>query len=243
MEALHGLPPCPRSPCVGAQHLSPPTPRPALGGLSYRGLRAEPQRQLYAPTEAGRARITLPGPSRLSQPVTRKMAAPIGNRFWEARSTHGRPATFESPDALWENCVEYFEWVEANPLHEMKAFMFQGAVVTEAMPKMRAMTLNGLCNFLGIAVQTWHNYRARDGFLEVTTRVDQIMRQQKFEGAAAELLNPNIIARDLGLAEKSELTGKDGGPIKSEVDVSAKDLIASRIAGIASRGAAKRDTE
>lgn len=171
------------------------------------------------------------------------MAAPIGNRFWEARASHGRGTEIESAEALWEKCVEYFEWVEQNPLHEMKAFMFQGVVVTEAMPKMRAMTLNGLCNFLGITLQTWLNYRVREEFLDVTTRVDQIIRQQKFEGAAAELLNPNIIARDLGLAEKSELTGKDGGPIKSEVDVSAKDVIASRIAGIASRAAANRDPE
>lgn len=39
------------------------------------------------------------------------------------------------------------------------------------------------------------------------TRVEQIIRQQKFEGAAAELLNPNIIARDLGLADKKVLGG------------------------------------
>ena len=171
------------------------------------------------------------------------MAAPIGNRFWEARTSHGRSTEIKTAEALWEKCAEYFEWVEQNPLYEMKAFMFQGVVVTEALPKMRAMTLNGLCNFLGITLQTWVNYRARDDFLDVTTRVDQIIRQQKFEGAAAELLNPSIIARDLGLAEKSEITGKDGGPIKSEVDVSAKDFIASRIAGIASRAAANRDPE
>jgi hypothetical protein len=171
------------------------------------------------------------------------MPAPAGNRFWEARASHGRPTEFETPDELWQKCLEYFEWVEANPLYEMKAFMFQGAVVTQNMPKMRAMTINGLCNFLGVVERTWRNYRDREEFLPVTTRVDQIIKQQKFEGAAAELLNPNIIARDLGLAEKSELTGKDGGPIKSEVDVSAKDFIASRIAGIASRSAANRDPE
>lgn len=168
------------------------------------------------------------------------MSAPAGNRFWEARASHGRPLEFGSPDELWQKCLEYFDWVETNPLYEMKAFMFQGQVVTQSMPKMRAMTLNGLCNFLGVTLQTWVNYRNRQEFLDVTTRVDQIMRQQKFEGAAAELLNPNIIARDLGLAEKNELTGKDGGPIKTE-DLSARELIASRIAGIASRSAASGD--
>lgn len=46
------------------------------------------------------------------------MAAPKGNRFWEARSSHGRNPKFESPEALWAACCEYFEWVEANPLPE-----------------------------------------------------------------------------------------------------------------------------
>ena len=57
-------------------------------------------------------------------------------------------------------------------------------------------------------------HRAKQDFSEVTTRVDEIIRTQKFQGAAADLLNPNIIARDLGLADKSELTGKDGGPVE-----------------------------
>ena len=33
----------------------------------------------------------------------------------------------------------------------------------------------------------------------------QIIYTQKFEGSAAGLLNPNIIARDLGLNDKQEL--------------------------------------
>lgn len=168
------------------------------------------------------------------------MAAPVGNRFWEARASHGAKPAFESPEELWQKCVEYFEWVEANPLYEMKAFMFQGQVVTENMPKMRAMTIVGLCNFLGIVDRTWRSYRDREDFVPIITRAEQIMRQQKFEGAAAELLNPSIIARDLGLAEKNEHTGKDGGPIETK-DLSARELIASRIAGIAARGAAGSD--
>ena len=41
----------------------------------------------------------------------------------------------------------------------------------------------------------------------------QIIKTQKFEGAAAELLNANIIARDLGLADKKELGGDPTRPI------------------------------
>ena len=135
-----------------------------------------------------------------------KMSAPLGNKFWKARSKHGRDRLFESADALWEACCEYFEWVEANPLYEMKAFAYQGVVVQEPVAKMRAMTIGGLCIFLDIDEVTWRRWREVEDFCTVVSRAEQIIYQQKFTGAAADLLNPNIIARDLGLADKQDVT-------------------------------------
>ncbi|UVK43267.1 DNA-packaging protein [Mesorhizobium sp. AR07] len=132
------------------------------------------------------------------------MAAPLGNEFWKARSSHGRGPIFASPGDLWEAAAEYFDWVEANPLWEAKPFAFRGAVTVTDLPKMRAMTISGLCIFLDITLQTWTDYRSREDFSDITSRVDEIIRTQKFEGAAADLLNPNIIARELGLAEKQD---------------------------------------
>ena len=133
------------------------------------------------------------------------MAAPLGNQFWRARAKHGRDLIFKDPETLWASCCEYFEWVEANPLFEDRLFAYQGEVVHEPAAKMRAMTLTGLSLFLGVSEQTWRDYRGRKDFIEVTTRAEQIIRTQKFQGAAADLLNANIIARDLGLADKSEV--------------------------------------
>lgn len=152
-----------------------------------------------------------------------------GNRFWEARSSHGRNPKFETPEDLWAACVEYFEWVEANPLYEAKAFAHQGNVTVANLPKMRAMTIAGLCLFLDITRETWTEWRkSRPDFSDVIRAADEVIYSQKFSGAAADLLNANIIARDLGLAEKNEHTGKDGAPIKTE-DVTGYDL-ARRIA-------------
>lgn len=153
------------------------------------------------------------------------MSAPKGNQFWKARSTHGRKPIFPDAETLWEACTEYFEWVEANPLWEDKVMSYQGVNTHEPVAKMRAMTITGLCTFLDISFQAWTEYRTREGFSEIATRVDQIIRDQKFVGAAADLLNANIIARDLGLADKSEHTGKDGGPIQTE---SLSDLEAAK---------------
>ena len=131
------------------------------------------------------------------------MAPPIGNRFWETRSTHGRRPIFSSPDHLWEACCEYFIYAEDNPLWETKSYMYQGAPVQDQIPKMRAMTMDGLCTFLDIGTSTWADYRNRKDFSEVIEKVERVMRDQKFSGAAADLLNPNIIARDLGLKDST----------------------------------------
>jgi len=71
---------------------------------------------------------------------------------------------------------------------------------------MRAMTIIGLCLFLGIDRKTWRNYSKRTkGFIATTTRVEDIIYEQKFTGASSGLLNPNIIARDLGLQNKQDV--------------------------------------
>lgn len=149
------------------------------------------------------------------------MAAPRGNRFWEARTKHGRDKLFASSDALWEACCEYFEWVEENPLWENKVAQFQGGVVDMPVAKMRAMTIAGLCLFLDINRGTWNEWRKVDDFSEVITRAEEVIYSQKFAGAAADLLNANIIARDLGLKESSshEHTSPDGsmGPSRIEI--------------------------
>lgn len=145
------------------------------------------------------------------------MSAPAGNQFWKARSSHGRSPIFATPDDLWAAAIEYFDWVEANPLYEAKPFAYQGEVTIKEIAKMRAMTIDGLCIFLDIARRTWDGYSEREDFLPVTTRVEEIIFTQKFEGASADLLNANIIARELGLADKSELSGKGGGPLVVQV--------------------------
>lgn len=131
------------------------------------------------------------------------MAAPKGNQFWKARTRHGRHKLFESSEALWEACSEYFEWIDAHPLQAAELVKYQGQAKVKHVPRMRAMTVGGLCIFLDVGLDTWVRWRSEKDFCDVVTRVDQIIREQKFGGAAAEMLNPNIIARDLGLADRA----------------------------------------
>jgi len=131
------------------------------------------------------------------------MPAPVGNQFWLARSKSGRNPIFNNPNELWESCLEYFQWVEDNPLKEQKATQFQGEFIYGEVNKMRAMTIIGLCLFLDIDQSTWKNYREKKDFFRVTKNAENIIYNQKFVGASADMLNANIIARDLGLSDKT----------------------------------------
>ena len=132
------------------------------------------------------------------------MSAPIGNRFWEQRSKHGRSKRFETPEELWEEACEYFKWCEDNPLIEVD---FKGKDAMEVhIPKMRAFTWDGLELFIDMySLRDYKTNEKYKEFSQVIARIDKIIYNQKFTGAAAGFLNPNIIARDLGLADKKEV--------------------------------------
>ncbi len=143
------------------------------------------------------------------------MAAPEGNEFWKQRSSHGPKQLFDAPDLLLEACREYFQWTEDNPLYEDKIGFYEGGAVHTEAAKMRAMTIGGLCLYLGITQKTWCEWRlAREDLSEVIRFADEVIKTQKFQGAAAGLLNANIIARDLGLSDKTDLQhlNADGKP-------------------------------
>lgn len=165
-----------------------------------------------------------------------------GNKFWLARSSAGPKPIFANSEQLWKACCEYFEWVEANPLYEDRIVSFQGAVIHVPAAKMRAMTIGGLCLFLGVARSTWNEWRStRSDLSEVITHVDEAIYTQKFTGAAADLLNANIISRELGLADKQEHMGKDG---KDLIPEKCDDLELARFfAGVLTNAANKQDPQ
>ena len=147
------------------------------------------------------------------------MPAPKGNKFWLARSSHGRKPLFSDPDQLWDACCEYFEWVEDNPLPEEKLFHANGVITKDTVYHQRPMTLSALRLFLGISDQTWIDYRKRNDFIGICQEIDTIIYNQKFSGATAGLMNASIIARDLGL--------RDGQDVRQTVEHSGSVSITS----------------
>lgn len=147
------------------------------------------------------------------------MAAPEGNKFWLMRTKHGRDKLFESPAVLLEACLDYFEQTSQRVWEKTE---YKGADIVEVkIPTSVPFTLSGLCIFLDIDDNTWFRYRKDEqykDFWDVTTHVEKIIYTQKFEGAVVGAYNANIIARDLGLADKTET--KTDVTVKDEIDYS-----------------------
>jgi hypothetical protein len=132
------------------------------------------------------------------------MAAPKGNQFWKIAKYQGKPRAYKSADEIWDKAEEYFEWVDKNPIKETKLF---GTGLKDDVNLMRPYTQSGLLLYMNIDDNTWRRYGSEDSYQEywgVVKHINQIIYTQKFEGAAVGLLNPNIIARDLGLVDKQE---------------------------------------
>lgn len=152
------------------------------------------------------------------------MGAPAGNEFWKLRSKHGRDKLFATPEDMWEAACEYFQWCVDNPLIAVEIY---GKDAQEChVPKMRAFTYQGLAMYLDTNTAYFAEFKRNNtnkDFSSVLSRIEDVIYRQKFEGASAGFLNANIIARDLGLADKKDVDTSHSISEESEKIIS--DLI------------------
>lgn len=139
------------------------------------------------------------------------MAAQKGNKFWQLRSKHGRDKLFADPALLWEAACEYFTWCDNHPWVK-KDFISSGPMAGKIvdLETTRPYTIDGFLLYIDASTSWWGDWKKAppEGFSEVITRIDRTIYRQKFEGAAVGAFNANIIARDLGLVDKTDLTSK-----------------------------------
>lgn len=124
---------------------------------------------------------------------------------------------FETAYEFLEAASQYFKWCEDNPLIEEQINVWQGTVIRTDVARPRAFTKAGLATYLGIPYSRLALYKTKEDFSEVVEFIEQVLYTQKFEHAAVGLMNASIISRDLGLADKQEVTGKDGEPLQQVV--------------------------
>lgn len=143
------------------------------------------------------------------------MPAPKGHpKYNEAFKTK-----LYTPQELWDNSVEYFNFCDENPLEKTEQAKFPSRPYKDVngemvypdnltrIPTKKPYSIEGLCNFLKMSYQTFLNYESKEGYetyFEVCTRIRQIINEQHFEGGMVGYFCSNIVTRKLGLAEKTE---------------------------------------
>lgn len=120
-----------------------------------------------------------------------------------------RPPKFSTPEALWAAFESYVEWTNNNPIIVID-YRGKDAERVE-LPHKRPLTIHGFQAHIKAGIH-WFDQLKRgelvkvtDGFSEVITRIENDMRQDKFDGATVGTYKENIIARDLGLTDKSQV--------------------------------------
>ncbi len=152
-----------------------------------------------------------------------------GNTEWMRRHNPGRPKIYSTADELWTACLEYIDWVMANPRPGQHIFSFQGETHTGTVDMPRAMIQQELCRFLGITVKTWGEYGKKTDLSHITDAVNDIMFTENFQWAAIGVLKENLIARKLGLKDARELSGPDGGPVEINYAESARARLRGKL--------------
>lgn len=158
--------------------------------------------------------------------------------YWEWRKNTGAPKALKSPEQLWGLACDYFKSVDERPIFIEEQRRSPIRVPKEAwfemsddelkalerpvirMMKARPYTWAGLEAYLferGILKnlsEYRNNYRGgHTEFAEVCRAIDRTMYAQKFEGAASGIFNHAIIARELGLADRSKIQLSEEQPL------------------------------
>jgi hypothetical protein len=137
-----------------------------------------------------------------------------GNQIWRLRAKHGRDKLFATPQLLLEAAYEYFEAVDARPIIKVD---FKGGMAKRVeIPLQAPYTIQGLCVYLDCGVEYFRCFKKsmseddpqRSDFLRVVAHIEEVIYNQKFSGASAGIFSSNIIARDLGLADKQDIDTK-----------------------------------
>ena len=125
--------------------------------------------------------------------------------------TMGRPKKIQQPELLWNYACDYFNHVDTYPF--LKQDFIRGgnnAGKSVNVKHVRPYTWDGLEVYLfsrGILSNLTHYVQNRrggyDNFVAIIRAIDKVIRDRNFTGAAVGAFSPNLIARQLGLAEKT----------------------------------------
>lgn len=145
------------------------------------------------------------------------MPAPKNNQYWQFRKDFfGRKKEY-TPEQWYDKIIEYCEWMQSrtwNKKEAIKSGDMAGTLID--IPTSTPMSITGFCLFADVEYNTFVNYESKEGYedyFKITVWARQIIETNQFEGAVVGAYNPNIIARKLGLTDRTDIT-TNGNEIK-----------------------------
>ncbi len=171
--------------------------------------------------------------------MSNKKGHTAGNEFWKLRSRHGRDKLFATPELMKEAASEYFQWCEDNPFIETKPMVVSNganagsSIEMVEIPIKRPFTIQGLCRYLNCGTSYFREFKSNPpkdslDFLTIIAEIEEMIYEQKFSGAASGFFNANIIARDLGLRDQSEVNLKTPDLVVNHYVISVSEAKAVR---------------
>lgn len=137
--------------------------------------------------------------------------ARLRKRCYANRSENGEELTYNRPKDLLQEAYKYFEWCGDNPWYRQELIK-SGSRAGELIevPVVRPFTIEGLCVFCGISVDTFCRYETMPDFGQVTVHLREIIRQNQIEGECVGAYNAAVIGRMHGATVRQELDVSSG---------------------------------
>ena len=138
----------------------------------------------------------------------------------------GRPRKFKRPKELEEAFVEYLGDREGRPLvyTETEKGDVGDNYISKKKEKIKShpLSIADFCVYLGMCRNWWNELP--DEFLGVKSRISDYIFCYQLKGAEVGEFNANIVARELGLADKKEVTAGEGFKIVVNSEEEKKKL-------------------
>lgn len=129
-------------------------------------------------------------------------------------------AEVTSPEDLLAFAKEYMTWTYKNPLPDEKVFHHRGLITRANVPRYRPASLKGFCSWLQVhisKIEYWKRQSAE--FAKAVQFIIQRFEDYNYQLAAAGLLDPGFIARDLGMYEKVDPSTLPNNQYQDEMSI------------------------
>lgn len=134
---------------------------------------------------------------------------------WDLAKRHlGDRRAFEDADTILICFMRYCEWVDSNPWPNADMRLYKGRPVDVGTGLKRPYSLSGFMRYCGLSMRFWGAFRANavqesSDLLPVIDFVESAIRDQQIEGASVGAFKENIVALQLGLKSRIDVTSDD----------------------------------